>query len=294
VIGLAIAASGAFGVYLLVSGRSTTEQYPTEPEVSVVPTPGWRIRARRWMDQVGLTEVSTAEFAAATAAVGVAGGLVGVLLFGGVVPAVVLGGFASTVPVAAYRRRRAARLELAEAAWPGMIEEIRLLCGAAGRSIPHAVLDVGSRGPVELRPAFDAARRCWSLTTDFAATVAVLKDHLASPTADAACETLLVAHELGGGDLDRRLAELAEDRRDDTAGRKDARSKQAGVRFARRFVVIVPLGMAVAGLSLGNGRASYQTPTGQALVAVGLVLIVACWVWSGRILRLPVEERVFR
>ena len=291
--GLAIVAVGTLGVYLLVSawiaparrgGRS-----PGRPEAPSMPE-----RARRWMDQVGLAEVSVAEFVAATAVVGIAGAVVGVLLFGGVLPALALGAFAATVPVAAYRRRRATRLELAEDAWPAMIEEIRLLCGAAGRSIPQAVLDVGARGPAELRPAFAAARRTWALTTDFAATVGVLKDHLASPTADAACETLLVAHELGGGDLDRRLGELAEDRRDDAAGRKDARSKQAGVRFARRFVVIVPLGMAVAGMSLGNGRASYQTPTGQVLVAVGLGLILACWVWSGRILRVPVEERVFR
>jgi tight adherence protein B len=246
------------------------------------------------MRQAGLAEVSPVEFAASTAVVAMAGAAVGCLLFGGMVAAVALGGFAATVPVAAYRRRRAVRRELAEEAWPAMIDEVRILCGAAGRSIPQALLDVGERGPVELRPAFVAARRTWAITTDFATTVGVLKDHLASPTADAACETLLVAHELGGGDLDRRLAELAEDRRVDVAGRKDARSKQAGVRFARRFVVLVPLGMAVAGLSLGNGRASYQTPAGQILVAIGLGLVAACWVWSGRILRLPVEDRVFR
>ena len=82
----------------------------------------------------------------------------------------------------------------------------------------------------------------------------MLKRQLADPTADATCETLLVAHELGGTDLDRRLEALAEDRRQDAHGRKDARAKQAGVRFARRFVLIVPLGMALAGLSVGNGR----------------------------------------
>jgi tight adherence protein B len=245
------------------------------------------------MDQAGLASVSPSEFAAATAAVAVGGALCGVVLFGGVVPALVLAAFAGCAPLGAYRHRRAVRTALAEEAWPAMIEEIRVLCGSAGRSIPQALLDVGMRGPVELRPAFEAARRTWALTTDFGATVGVLKDRLASPTADAACETLLVAHELGGSDFDRRLAELAEDRRTDVAGRKDARSKQAGVRFARRFVVIVPLGMAVAGMSLGNGRAAYRTATGQALVAVGLGLVVACWVWSGRILRLPTEERVF-
>jgi len=69
--------------------------------------------------------------------------------------------------------------------------------------------------------------------------------------------------------------------------------KQAGARFARRFVLIVPAGMALAGMSVGTGRAAYETATGQALVVLALVLVVACWAWAGRIMALPEEQRVF-
>ena len=69
--------------------------------------------------------------------------------------------------------------------------------------------------------------------------------------------------------------------------------KQAGVRFARRFVLIVPLGMALVGLSIGDGREAYQSGFGQFVVVLALGLVVACWVWAGRIMRLPDEERVF-
>jgi tight adherence protein B len=124
-------------------------------------------------------------------------------------------------------------------------------------------------------------------------TAAVLKAALADPTADATCETLLVAHEIGGSDIDRRLAALIEDRIQDTQGRKDARAKQAGVRFARRFVLLVPVGMAMAGMSVGEGRAAYATSFGQVMVVIGISVVVACWVWAGRIMRLPEEERVF-
>ena len=116
---------------------------------------------------------------------------------------------------------------------------------------------------------------------------------MADPTADAACETLLVAHEVGGTDLDRRLDALIEDRVIDVQGRKDAAAKQAGVRFARRFVLLVPAGMAFVGMSIGDGRAAYATPWGQTMVAIGILGIVACWLWAGRLLRLPQEERVF-
>jgi tight adherence protein B len=129
-----------------------------------------------------------------------------------------------------------------------------------------------------MQPAFAAAHREWLMSTDFPRTVAVLKERLADPTADATCETLLVAHGLGGSDLDRRLEALIDDRIQDVQGRKDARAKQAGVRFARRFVLVVPLGMALAGMSVGNGRSAYATPTGQLAVAIGIGAVVGCWV----------------
>ena len=158
-----------------------------------------------------------------------------------------------------------------------------------GRSIPQALFEVGRRGPLELRPAFDAAHREWLISTDFERTLTVLKGRLADPTADATCETLLIAHELGGSDLERRLEALIDDRVLDTQGRKDARAKQAGVRFARRFVLLVPLGMAFAGMSVGTGRAAYQTVEGQTLVVVGVAMVVACWMWAG-----PADEAARR
>ena len=221
------------------------------------------------------------------------GAAVGFTLFGGVLPAVVAGGFASTFPAASQRSRAERRRAVARDAWPRMIEEIRLHVGSVGRSVPNALFEVGRRAPEELRPAFAAAEREWHVSTDFGRTVAVLQATLADATADATLETLLVAHEIGGTDVDRRLAALAEDRVHELRGRKDAEAEQAGVRFARRFVLVVPLGMTLAGLSIGTGRAAYQTATGQLAVAFGLAMVAGCWAWAGRLMKLPEEERVF-
>ena len=160
-------------------------------------------------------------------------------------------------------------------AWPGLIEELRILVGPMGRPVPQALLEVGLRGPAPLRPAFLAAQREWVLSTDFERMVAVLKDRLADPTADATCETLLVVQEVGG-ELDRRLADLADDRRADLRDRREGDAKQAGARVARWFVVLVPAGMALAGLSVGDGRAAYRTATGQVLAGAGIALVVTC------------------
>ncbi|MBV9951961.1 MAG: hypothetical protein JO291_08420 [Acidimicrobiia bacterium] len=291
-IALLLAVVAAYGVHLLFTslamGWTGVGAGPRRGR-----SPRQRDAVSQWLAQAGLADVRPREFLGVMAVLFVGGAALGFVIFGGPLAAAAVGAFAASFPVASYRSRRRARRAEAQEAWPRMIEEIRIRTGALGRSIPQAMFEVGRRGPAEMQPAFEAAHREWLASTDFARTVRVLKERLADPTADATCETLLVAHELGGTDLDRRLEALIEDRIQDVQGRKDARAKQAGVRFARRFVLIVPLGMALAGISVGTGRNAYATPLGQLAVITGIALVVLCWVWAGAIMRIPEEERVF-
>ncbi|HKY16772.1 MAG TPA: hypothetical protein VJM33_17735 [Microthrixaceae bacterium] len=285
--GAALALTAAIGVALLVAPGPRRGETRTRPSHTLAD------RVDRWLLQAGLPDVHLVQFLLTTLAVALLAGLATYAVFGGALAALGVAVAVALVPASLHRARRRARRATAADAWPALIEEIRVLTGAAGRSIPRALLEVGLRGPEDMRPAFVAAQREWTISTDFARSVAVLKHLLDSATADVVCETLLVANELGAVDLDRRLAELAEDRRQDTFARRDARAKQGGVRFARRFVIVVPAGMALAGLSLGDGRAAYQSAMGQVLVGVGVAVVGLCWLWSGQMLRLPDEERVF-
>ncbi|MBA3280720.1 MAG: hypothetical protein H0U29_00660, partial [Acidimicrobiia bacterium] len=191
------------------------------------------------------------------------------------------------------RARRSRRRSTASEAWPQLIEELRIKTSALGRSIPQALFEVGRGAPEELRPGFESARREWLISTDFERSLTVLRTRLADATADAVCETLLVAQLIGGTEIDRCLTALVDDRILDLQGRKDAQAHQAGARFARCFVIVVPLGMALVGLSIGEGRAAYGGTAGQLLVIVALGLMAACWMWASRIMRLPAEQRVF-
>lgn len=296
-----LAACAGVGIYLLVARPDHRGGHPGA-EVAGPATgrpgagrrgAGWRLWFGQRLTAAGLGDVRPVEVVAVVAVLFVVATALGYAFFGGVLAALAVGGFAAWWPVGVYRRRAASRRAVAMESWPRMIEEIRILTASAGRSIPQALFEVGRRAPEQLRPAFAAAQREWVLTTDFARTLSLLKAGLADPAADATCETLLIAHEIGGTDLDARLDALAEDRRQEVQGRKDARARQAGVRFARRFVLLVPLGMALAGTSVGTGRAAYQTPLGQVLVVSALLMVAGCWWWSGRLMHLPETERVF-
>jgi tight adherence protein B len=293
VTGVLLAVVGAYGVFLVYTALAFGWR-GVGPGPS---TPGTvrreRHRLRDWMIQAGFEDVRTLDLGAVMVVLFLVGAGGGFALFAGVLPALVGGLAAITIPVAAARSRRERRRIEARDAWPRMIEEIRIKTTTLGRSIPQALFEVGRNGPEELRPAFEAAHREWLISTDFERTIVVLKARLADATADSVCETLLIAHEIGGNDIDRCLTALIDDRIMDLQGRKDARSHQAGARFARRFVLLVPLGMAAVGLSIGNGRAAYSTPAGQAAVLVGLGIMALCWLWAGQIMRLPDEQRVF-
>lgn len=229
------------------------------------------------------------------AAIGALGGaLVAAAVFGAALPAMAGAAVGALLPrqVSSARRRR--RRGAARQSWPRLIEDIRLHAGPLGQSVPQALFSAGRGAPPELVPAFGAAEREWLLSTDFERALAVLKAGLDDPAADTVAETLLVAHDIGGTDLDGRLADLAADRILDLQSRRDAEAKQSGVRFARRFVLFVPVGMAIAGLGIGEGRAAYATPAGQVAVVFGFGVVAACWWWSGLLMRLPEPDRIFR
>lgn len=292
---MAVSLAAAYGVFLLYTsvalGWKGLGVGPAPLHISTRPRAG--ARGKQWLAQAGLDDVGLAQFLTVMATLFVVGTGLTFVLLGAILPALAVGGFAATFPAGSYRARRRRRRMRAAESWPRMIEEIALLTGSLGRSVPQALFEVGRASPEEMRPSFAAAHRQWLVSTDFEKSVAVLKAGLADATADAACETLLVAHEVGGTDVQRRLASLVEDRVADLQGRKDSRARQAGARFARRFVLFVPVGMALVGLSIGGGRAAYRSAGGQLAAFGAVAMVIACWLWAGRIMRLPEEERVF-
>jgi tight adherence protein B len=294
--GLLFAFAAAYGMHLLYTSLAFGWKgvRPGPPVVSGPATRSERpsVQLQRRIERAGIVG-PRGELLGLVVLVGGFAGALGWAVFGGVLPPLAFGMAGSVVPIASARSRVARRRRLAQESWPRLIEEIRIRATTLGRSIPQALFDAARAAPPELQGAFAEARREWLLATDLERALEVLRSRLADPTADAVCETLLVAHQIGGGDLDRVLHALVDDRIMDLQGRKDAQSRQAGARFARGFTVLVPLGMALVGLSMGQGRAAYATPMGQTLVLIGLAVMAGCWVWAGRIMQLPDERRVF-
>src|SRR5436853_148427 len=100
---LAIAVGGGFGVYLVYTALAFGWR-----GIGVGPAGARRHRNRhaafsQWLAQAGLAEVRPRDFVATSAAVGIAGAIAALAVFGGVLPAAAAGAFAATVPYTVYR-----------------------------------------------------------------------------------------------------------------------------------------------------------------------------------------------
>ncbi|MEL7206979.1 MAG: type II secretion system F family protein [Actinomycetota bacterium] len=216
------------------------------------------------------------------------------LAVGGTVPVVVAGLLGSVAPSRLRRRELERRADRLADAWPRLLDEARVLCGPGGQSLPQAVFQAGTRADRDLRSTMDEAEHTYRLTGDFDAALESVRSRLTDPTTHLVCSTLSAVHGSAGGTQHDQLGRLADDRRRDASTRRNAQAQLAGARFARRFVVLVPPGMAVAGQAVGTGRSAFTTATGQAAAVVALVVVAGCWAWSGRLLVVPLPGRATR
>src|SRR5205085_12050021 len=107
---------GAYGVFLLYTSLQGWRGLGVGPTLRARNAK--RPRRLDWLAQAGLAEVRPIEFASVVATLALGGVGLGLLLFGGPLPALVIGAFAGTFPVAWYRERRLRRRSEAHEAWP--------------------------------------------------------------------------------------------------------------------------------------------------------------------------------
>ncbi len=266
----------------------------------VVPEAGWSTlggsRARRplrlLLDEAGLARVTPASLMTwcLASAVGAF-----VLLAGAsrsVSVSVAFGCMAFYLPVAVVRGRRARRRELLGSRWPDVIDDLTSAV-RAGLALPEALVQVGTRGPRELQPAFVAFTAEYRATGRFSDGLDRLKAELADPVGDRVVESLRVARDVGGHDLGELLRTLSAFLRDDNRTRGELRARQAWTVNGARVAVAAPwlvLGM----LALRPAAvAAYDTPAGAVVLVSGILACAAAYTVMLRIGRLPVEPRVF-
>ncbi|CAM3257382.1 Bacterial type II secretion system protein F domain protein [Arthrobacter ulcerisalmonis] len=201
--------------------------------------------------------------------------------------------FAAWLPVTLLRWRAKKRSTRLRQLWPDVVDHLRSAI-RAGLPLPEALIQLGHKGPEELRPIFRDFGADYRAGGQFDASLNRLKDRLADPVADRIVEALRLTREVGGSDLGRLLGTLAEFLRENARTRSELEARQSWTVNAARLAVAAPWVVVVLLATRPEAVRAYNTAMGAAVLLGGLVVSLLCYSAMLRIGALPQDERVLR
>ncbi|HSP60929.1 MAG TPA: type II secretion system F family protein [Ornithinimicrobium sp.] len=200
---------------------------------------------------------------------------------------------AGWAPFAVVRGRARARRSTLREVWPDVVDHV-LSAVRAGLALPEALIQLGERGPVELRPQFLEFGHDYRATGRFSESLDRLKERLSDPVADRLVEALRLARDVGGTDLGRVLRALSSFLREDARARAELEARQSWTVNAARMAMAAPWAVLLLLATRGSTLEAYGTPTGAAVLAVGAGASLLAYRLMLTIGRLPQEQRVLR
>jgi tight adherence protein B len=201
--------------------------------------------------------------------------------------------FAGWLPVTILRWRAKKRTAMLRQLWPDVVDHLRSAI-RAGLPLPEALIQLGDKGPEELRPVFREFGADYRAGGQFDGSLNKLKHRLADPVADRIVEALRLTREVGGSDLGKLLGTLGEFLRESARTRSELEARQSWTINAARLAVAAPWIVMILLATRPEAVQAYNTPAGAAVLLGGLVVSLVCYSIMLKIGALPQEERVLR
>ncbi|MGG5173693.1 type II secretion system F family protein [Pseudarthrobacter sp. J1763] len=201
--------------------------------------------------------------------------------------------FGGWLPLALVSWRAKKRTAVLRQLWPDVVDHLRSAI-RAGLSLPEALMQLGTKGPEELRPLFLEFAADYRSGGQFDQSLTLLKARIADPVADRIIEALRLTREVGGSDLGRLLGTLAEFLRDSGRTRSELEARQSWTVNAARLAVAAPWIVLLLMASRREAVTAYSSTLGLLVLVGGLVISVVCYRVMLRIGALPEDERVLR
>jgi tight adherence protein B len=280
-----VAALGGAGLFLMWWSCWDQPVRPTRPP---------RVdRVQGLLHRAGVEKVSSGGFLLSSTLFAVLVVLIFLLVTRSLPIALCFGLFGAWLPVATLRWRARRRTALLRELWPDVVDHLRSAI-RAGLSLPEALIQLGEKGPVELRQFFVDFGIDYRAGGRFDQALERLKDRLADPVADRIAEALRLTREVGGSDLGRLLGTLSEFLRDSARTRSELEARQSWTINAARLAVAAPWLVLILLATRREAIAAYNSPAGWAVLLGGLVVSLLCYRVMIRIGALPADERVLR
>jgi tight adherence protein B len=198
----------------------------------------------------------------------------------------------STIPLIRIHRKNEKRSAFLATVWPELLDH--MISGLrAGLSIAETLCSLATRGPQESREIFVEAEVMLREGVDLSAVFSWMKSVFNNPIADQVCEVLDFARDTGSRDTSQTLRTLGDFIRSDIAVRGEVEAKLGWVKNSALVAAIAPWILLLILSAQPTTVAAFSTPTGFAILAIGVALSVIAYFWMGKVGNIAQIPRIF-
>ena len=192
----------------------------------------------------------------------------------------------------AQKRGDSKRYSAIHGACPELIDI--LISGVqSGLSLNESLSGLGQRGPDIFKSEFQEFTEDIYAHGDFYRALTSVKESLAHPSVDQIIEALFIAKELGGAELLTILRLLGKFIREDLTLRREIEVKQSWIKNSAHLSAAAPWILLLLLSTQPATTEAFSTPTGVAILCIGLCLTALAYLWMNSLSRLPSPNRIF-
>ena len=183
--------------------------------------------------------------------------------------------------------RRLRRLELA-ASWTGYLDQTRAKMLTTSRSLSYVLFEQDSASSPFLAELIQQGRREFENSGDLEKALQAVwyageDEEVTNYVCSALCDSLGST----SSQIENQLSLISSTVRSRNELKQETMSRLAGVRTARAFIVIIPIGLGLAGTSFAGSISPFLTAASVVQMLTAMAILTLCWFWSNRLMTFP-------
>lgn len=171
--------------------------------------------------------------------------------------------------------------------WPTFLDQLRSSMLSSQRALPYVMYDNPACGSPFLTDLINIGKREFETSGNLESSLKQIWRHAADQTTSQVCASLINTNGATSSQIQHQLSDIASALKTQQILIAEAESKLAGVKIARLFVLLIPTGMALAGVAFAGSFSPFYTRASLIQISIAAFVLGICWQLSNRLMQFP-------
>lgn len=171
--------------------------------------------------------------------------------------------------------------------WPILLDQIRSTMLSSRRALQYVIFDQTYIGSQFLNELIQFGKREFETSGSLENSLAKILEEANDPCTSEVCASLIETCGHSTSQIESQLNNIISSIRSRNELAEEAESKLAGVKMARLFIILIPVGMALVGIAFAGSVSAFETPTALAQELTAFLILAMCWFASNLLMKFP-------